>query len=187
MFEAVEDVRAHLPFPLAGIDSDNGGEFINAPLASYCEENRITFTRSRPWRKNDSCFVEQKNFTAVRSYVGYLRYDSEEQLALLADLYQVLRLYLNFFQPQMRLKEKVREGSKVRKRYDQPKTPYERLLASPHVDELAKRKLRQQYARLNPADLARRINTIQSKLFKISSLPEASTAREAEQEARSFE
>lgn len=187
VFEAIDDVRSGLPFPLKGIDSDNGGEFINQPLTSYCEAGGITFTRSRPYRKNDSCFVEQKNFTAVRSYVGYLRYDSGQQLELLGELYQELRLYLNFFQPQMRLKEKTREGSKVRKRYDKPKTPYERLLASPHVDELAKRKLRRQYARLNPADLARRINAIQARLFKISSLPASGQMREADQEARSFE
>jgi len=179
VFEAVDDVRASLPFPLAGVDSDNGGEFINEPLAKYCEAGSITFTRSRPYRKNDSCFVEQKNYTAVRSYVGYLRYDSDEQLALLGELYRVLRPYLNFFQPQMRLVEKVREGSKVRKRYDQPRTPYQRLLESPHLDELAKRKLRRQYAGLNPAELARRINTLQRRLYRISTPQVAGQTKEA--------
>lgn len=168
VFEAIEDMRAQLPFPLLGLDSDNGGEFINDPLSKYCREDQITFTRSRPYRKNDSCFVEQKNFTAVRSYVGYLRYDTEEQLKLLNQLYDVLCPYLNFFQPQMRLVEKVREGAKVRKRYDKPATPYQRLLASPDIDELAKRKLRRMYARLNPADLARRINVLQASLYRIS-------------------
>lgn len=168
VFEAIGDMRAQLPFPLLGLDSDNGGEFINDPLSKYCREDRITFTRSRPYRKNDSCFVEQKNFTAVRSYVGYLRYDTEEQLKLLNQLYDVLCPYLNFFQPQMRLVEKVREGAKVRKRYDKPATPYQRLLQNPDIDELAKRKLRRTYARLNPADLARRINDLQATLYRIS-------------------
>ncbi len=168
VFAAIEDMRAALPFPLSGLDSDNGAEFINDEPARYCEAESITFTRSRAYRKNDSCFVEQKSYTAVRTYVGYLRYDTEGQLKLLNQLYEVLCPYLNFFQPQMRLKEKVREGSKVTKRYDQPRTPYQRLLESPGIDELAKRKLRRRYAKLNPADLARRINAIQRKLYKIS-------------------
>ena len=96
-FEAIDDIRESLPFPLLGVDSDNGGEFINAHLVKYCKENGITFTRSRPWRKNDSCYVEQKNYTAVRRYVGYFRYDTEEQLGLLNQLYEVLCPYLNFF------------------------------------------------------------------------------------------
>jgi hypothetical protein len=185
--EAIDDIREKLPFPLAGIDSDNGSEFINFHLVEYCEKHHITFTRSRPWRKNDSCYVEQKNYTAVRKYVGYFRYDTDEQLLLLSRLYAVLCLYLNFFQPQARLQEKVREGSRVKKRYDQPKTPYRRLLESPEVDELAKRKLRRQYSKLNPAQLMREINSIQKKLFKTVSFATTEKAMEAEQEAVYFE
>jgi len=184
--EAIDDIRESLPFPLLGIDSDNGSEFINFHLVEYCEEHQITFTRSRPWRKNDSCYVEQKNYTAVRKYVGYFRYDTDEQLDLLNKLYAVLCLYLNFFQPQARLIEKVREGSKVKKRYDKPKTPYRRLLESPEVDELTKRKLRRQYAKLNPAQLMREINSIQRKLFKTVGFGTADRAKEAEQEAVYF-
>jgi len=117
-FEALEKIRERLPFPLLGIDSDNGGEFINAHLARYCEEEEITFTRGRPYRKNDSCYVEQKNYSVVRRNVGYFRYDTEEELMLLNELYNILRLYNNFFLPQMKLIEKTREGSKVKKRYD---------------------------------------------------------------------
>lgn len=186
-FEAIEDIREKLPFPLLGIDSDNGSEFINAHLKKYCEEHRITFTRSRPGRKNDSCYVEQKNWSAVRRYVGYFRYESEEQLLLLSRLYEVLCPYLNFFQPQARLKEKVREGSKVKKRYDEPKTPYRRILEDPEVDELTKRKLRRQYRKLNPAQLMREINSIQRKLFKTVGFGLSGQSVEAEQEAVYFE
>ncbi|MBU4179908.1 MAG: ISNCY family transposase [Actinobacteria bacterium] len=122
-FEAIEDMREALPFPLLGLDSDNGSEFINAHLYRYCEKEEITFTRSREYRKNDNCYVEQKNYTAVRTYVGYMRYDTDEELGILNELYSLLRLYLNFFQPQMKLIEKTRIGSKVKKKYDHPKTP----------------------------------------------------------------
>jgi hypothetical protein len=184
--EAIEDIRQDLPFALLGLDSDNGSEFINFHLVKYCEENGITFTRSRPWRKNDSCYVEQKNYTAVRRYVGYFRYEGEEQLEILGQLYAVLCPYLNFFQPQAKLVEKVREGSRVKKRYDKPKTPYRRLLESPEVDELTRRKLRRQYAKLNPAQLMRDINRIQRKLFKTTGLGTIDQPREAEQEAVYF-
>ena len=181
--EAIDDVRQKLPFPLLGLDSDNGSEFINAHLLRYCEEHEITFTRSRPWRKNDSCYVEQKNYTAVRKYVGYFRYDTDEQLLLLSRLYEVLCLYLNFFQPQARLKEKVRQGSRVKKRYDEPKTPYQRLMENQEVDELTKRKLRRQYAKLNPAQLMREINSLQRKLFKTVVSGSIDHDQEAEQES----
>ena len=85
------------PFPIRGIDSDNGSEFINAHLLSYCEEEHITFTRSRPYRKNDNCFIEQKNYSVVRRALGYLRYDTDEELEVINELYKVLRLYTNFF------------------------------------------------------------------------------------------
>ncbi len=168
------------------MDSDNGSEFINDELKRYSEKHKITFTRSRPYRKNDSCYVEQKNYTAVRRYVGYFRYDTQGELELLNRLYGVLCPYLNFFQPQMRLIEKVREGSRVTKRYDEPKTPYRRLLESPDVDELTKKKLKRQYAKLNPAELIRKINAIQRKLFKRSEFLAAKEVKEVAQEARNF-
>jgi hypothetical protein len=139
-----------LPFPLLGIDSDSGGEFINNQLFRYCQQEKITFTRSRSYRKNDGCFVEQKNYSVVRSAVGYLRYDTEEQLLTLQELYRLLRLYTNFFQPTMKLIEKTRTGSKVIKRYDKPLTPYRRVLACPDVSAEDKRALKKLYAKLNP-------------------------------------
>jgi hypothetical protein len=141
VFEALKDIRASLPFPLLGLDCDNGGEFINIELLRYCEAEGITFTRSRPFRKNDNCFVEQKNWPVVRQQVGYLRYETEAELKALRALYKHLRLYVNFFQPQMKLLSKERNGSKVKKTFDLAKTPY--------VNEEAKRTLKKTYLRLN--------------------------------------
>jgi hypothetical protein len=113
--EAIEDIRTVLPFPLLGLDSDNGAEFINMHLYRYCLDNQITFTRSRPYRKNDNCFVEQKNWPVVRQQVGYARYDTPAELEALAGLYRIERLYVNFFQPQMKLRAKSREGAKLKR------------------------------------------------------------------------
>lgn len=167
VFEALTDIEAGLPFRLAGIDSDNGAEFINAHLMNYCAEQKITFTRSRPYRKNDNCFVEQKNWTVVRRSVGYLRYDSDAELAMLGELYGHLRLYVNFFQPQMKLVEKSRTGAKVHKRYDTAQTPYQRLLCS-DVPTKAKKALTQQYLTLNPVQLKRDIAGCQDKLLELA-------------------
>ena len=167
-FEALKDIREHLPFPLLGINSDTGSEFINAHLYRYCKREKITFTRCREGRKNDNCYVEQKNYTAVRQTVGYFRYDTEEELELLNRIYSIWRLYANFFLPQMKLLEKTREGSKVRKRYDQPKTPYARILASKQVSQKVKARLRKQYASLNPAKLRRDMLKLQQRLYKVA-------------------
>jgi hypothetical protein len=148
--EAMVGVAAHLPFPLLGLDCDNGAEFINAHLFAWCAANDVTFTRSRPYRKNDNCFVEQKNWPVVRQQVGYARYDTPRELTLLNDLYGHLGPYVNFFQPQMRLVHKTRDGAKVIKRYDTARTPYRRALASPDVDASAKEALTATYRELNP-------------------------------------
>jgi hypothetical protein len=165
VFDALMDIRQRMPFPLLGIDSDSGGEFINDHLFRYCQQERITFTRSRSGRKNDSCFVEQKNYSVVRRAVGYLRYDTEEELRTLNELYRYLRLYTNFFQPTMKLIEKTRIGSKVTKKYDKALTPYRRVLACPDVSAQDKQKLKMQYSKLNPAHLKREIKKLQQKLF----------------------
>jgi len=168
VFEALKDIRGKLPFDLLGIDSDNGGEFINDHLVRFCREEQITFTRSRSYRKNDNCFIEQKNYTIVRRYVGYARYETDIAQKLLNELYGHLRLYVNFFQPVMKLIQKKRIGSRVRKKYDEPQTPYQRVLASPFVPEKKKEILRQEYAQLNPADLRRKIAKLQDKLFTLA-------------------
>jgi len=166
VFAALKKLRKNLPFPLLGIDSDNGSEFINKYLMDYCKEEKLSFTRSRPYRKNDNCFVEQKNYSVVRRAVGYGRYDTEAQLALLNELYATLRLYTNFFQPTMKLKSKERVGSKVTKRYDEAQTPYQRVLAAPQVSEADKQRLRARYKTLNPAALKRKLMRLQDQLLQ---------------------
>jgi hypothetical protein len=181
VFEALKELRKKLPFQLLGIDSDNGGEFINAHLQAYCRQEQITFTRARPYRKNDSCFVEQKNHSVVRNAVGYDRYDTEEQLRLLNELYQHLRLYTNFFLPSMKLKSKTRVGSRVQKRYDQARTPYRRVLSARQVSKRRKELLRAQYATLNPAALKRQIERLQLQLLKSASCNQSRRARKQKQ------
>jgi len=166
VFEGLQDVRKRLPFKLLGIDSDNGSEFINAHLFTYCKQENITFTRSRPYRKNDNCFVEEKNYTLVRRAAGYLRYDTAQELDILNRLYHYWCLRTNYFLPTMKLVDKHRIGSKVVKKYDSPQTPYQRLLGSMHVPDRVKQQLRQVYEELNPAQLTREIARLQQALLK---------------------
>ncbi|MGH8566392.1 MAG: integrase [Gammaproteobacteria bacterium] len=168
VFEALVDIERSLPFPLLGLDSDNGGEFINVELFRYCAERGITFTRSRPYRKNDNCFVEQKNWPVVRQQVGYLRYDTQAELRALRELYRHLRLYVNFFQPQMKLASKTRRGAKVSKTFDVARTPYQRVLESPHVDAGAKTALTSTYLEINPVELKMRLSRCQDRLLELS-------------------
>jgi hypothetical protein len=165
VFQALQDIRQTIPFSLLGIDSDNGSEFINNELLRYCEQEHITFTRSRPYRKNDNCFIEQKNYSVVRRTVGYYRYDQPQQLILLQELYSILRLYTNFFQPSMKLLQKTRIGSKITRRYDVPLTPFHRLLLHPLIADDIKRSLSNLYATLNPAQLMRSLSRLQHDLF----------------------
>jgi hypothetical protein len=169
VFEALTDIRQRLPFALLGIDSDNGSEFINNHLYRYCTDEKITFTRARSSRKNDNCFIEQKNYSVVRRAVGYMRHDTPEEVAILNELYVFLRLYSNFFQPVMKLLEKTRIGSKVRKKYDKAQTPYKRVLLSPGASKEDKKHLRSQYRHLNPAELKRKIENLQSRLLHFAS------------------
>jgi len=170
VFAGIKIIKERLPFSILGLDSDNGAEFINAHLLRYCAEEHITFTRSRPYRKNDSCFVEQKNWSVIRRTVGYGRYDTDNELNLLNELYGYLRLYVNFFQPVRKLIKKEKIGSKVIKRYDEAKTPYRRVLASPDIENEIKVKLKKEYAMLNPAELKRKITKLQDKLLKLNAL-----------------
>jgi hypothetical protein len=168
VLQSLADITLQLPFPIKGIDCDNGGEFINAELFRYCQHHHITFTRSRPYRKNDSCFVEEKNYSIVRKAVGYFRYDSDNELHLLEQLYSALRLFTNFFLPVMKLTSKIRHGSKVTKIHDRPTTPYHRLLAHPAIPPQTKQRLTRQYRQLNPVDLRRQISQLQEKLFTLA-------------------
>jgi len=166
VFTALKTARARLPFVLLGLDCDNGGEFINDHLQQYCEAEHITFTRSRAYHKNDNCYVEQKNNSVVRRTVGYYRYNTPRQLRLLAMLYQNLRLYTNFFEPVMKLREKVRHGSKLTRRYDEPQTPYRRVLAHPQIPREVKDALTRQYENINLIELRRLLTRLQQALFR---------------------
>jgi hypothetical protein len=179
VFEALKDIRGRLPFPLLGIDSDNGGEFINDQLFRYCQAEKITFTRTRSYRKNDNCFVEQKNYSVVRRAVGYGRHDTPEEQEIINDLYKELRLFTNFFQPSMKLIGKTREGSKVVKKYDNPLTPYRRVLASIDISDSDKAKLKALYRNLNPAALKRRITKLQQRLLRLSAAKQSGRKRSA--------
>lgn len=162
--QAIDQARDLLPFPLLGIDSDNGAEFINDLLLRYCQRQHITFTRCRPYKKNDQAHVEQKNWSIVRQFVGYDRLEGNGLYRLLLALYRRLRLYINFFQPVMKLVSKERVGAKLRKHYDLAKTPYHRVLASDQVSVEHKDKLRALYPDLNPVTLLREIESLQHRI-----------------------
>jgi len=163
----LEKIKKWLVFPLLGIDSDNDSAFLNGLLVGYCEQNDISFTRCRPYKKNDQAHIEQKNWTAVRKLIGYDRYASEEALRLLEEVYKDWRLLVNYFQPVRKLTGKERVEGKVRKLYDQAKTPYQRVLASPAVEEEAKERLREIYLTLNPVKLRRQMEENLRALWKV--------------------
>jgi len=167
VFAALVDVRGGFPFPIRGIDSDNGSEFINGHLLRYCEQEQITFTRSRSGNKNDGCHVEQKNWSVVRRAVGYHRYDTGAELELLNAIYGLLRLQTNFFSPQQRLLEKYRHGAKVTKKYARAKTPYQRVAADKRVPQDVKTDLAEQYEQLNPAQIRRDLLALQDQLLDL--------------------
>ena len=168
---AVHRVGQRLPFPFLGLDSDNGSEFINHHLYTYCQRKGISFTRSRPYKKNDSAHVEQKNWSVVRRLVGYDRYSSKAALDQMDSLYQLVRLYVNFFQPVMKLRHKTRNGAKVHKVYDTARTPYLRLLDRDVVTPLQKEALAKQYQRLNPVRLLHQINQALEHLWSLAEPP----------------
>ncbi len=164
---AIAEMRPNLPFQLLGVDSDNGSEFINDTLFRYCQAEKITFTRSRPYQKNDQAHVEQKNWSVVRHVVGYDRLETPEELALLKAIYTDLRLYVNYFQPVLKLIDKKHVDGKTLKKYDQAATPYRRVLASNQVSLEAKAKLTREYVQLNPVVLRTRFDENVARLWKL--------------------
>ena len=166
---AMDSLRQRLPFPVLGIDSDNDSVFINGTVNRYCGQHHITFTRSRPWKKNDQAWVEQKNGAIVRGTIGYRRYTSPAAAALLESIHTDLHAYVNFFQPVQKLLEKRRDGAKIYKRYDPARTPYQRTMTDTSVTALRKARLQQAYRQLNPAQLRRQID---EKLKQLWQLPE---------------
>ncbi len=186
VIQALDRARILLPMPLLGLDTDNGGEFLNTDLLDYCTRERITFTRGRVAKKNDQCFVEQKNGAIVRQLVGYDRFEGEHAYRQLAELYRAVRLYVNFFQPSMKLRLKERDGGKLRRRYDPAKTPFQRLLAMGARSTDDRVRLTAIAQALNPAQLLRQIAQLQDALWRhaVTQMPESVAANiKAMQEA----
>jgi len=165
VIQALDHARRLLPFPLQGLDTDNGGEFLNHHLLAYCAREAITFTRGRAYRKNDQCDVEQKNGSVVRQLVGYDRFEGERAYRQLCELYRAVRLYVNFFQPSLKLQLKHREGSHVYRRYDAAQTPLQRLLAAGVLDDAARERLGALSEALDPVRLLRQLQTLQDALW----------------------
>lgn len=174
-YASLETIKHRLPFPLAGLHPDSGSEFINQVGIDWCKDNKVDLTRSRPSKKNDNRYVEQRNRVVVRKYIGYERYDCQEAVDVMNQLYDVLRLYINFFQPTYKLVGKEKrvlkadetQAAKPYKRvYDQVRTPYQRVLDRDDVDETVKQKLTKQYETLNPKVLRDTIKSLTTKLHK---------------------
>lgn len=167
-FQALKETRKRAPFEWKGLDSDNDQAFINQILYKYCQREKLEFTRSRPNRKNDNAYIEQKNWTHVRKLLGYLRYDTPGELTIINDLYRnELRLYKNFFQPVMKLQSKERIGGRVKRKYDVPETPYQRLMESEEISQEVKEELKGIYLNLNPAQLKRKIDAKLEELYRV--------------------
>jgi hypothetical protein len=165
--EAIKTIKERLPCNLLGLHPDNGTNLLNYLLYGYTQAEKIEFTRSRPYKKNDNCFVEQKNSTHVRQIIGYLRYDTEEEMEIINDLYHnELRLYKNFFQPVMKIKSKVRDKGKIHRKYEEAKTPYKRMMESDQISKETKDMLKKVYDSLNPAELKRKIDMKLQNLYK---------------------
>jgi hypothetical protein len=169
---AIHRLRQRLPVPLQGLDCDNGSEFINHALFKYCQRERITFTRSRAYKKNDNAHVEQKNGAIVRRLVGHDRYASKPALIQLEKLYELVRLHTNFFQPVQKLLSKSRNGAKVLRLYDKARTPYQRLLASDVLSSERRRQLQGLYNSLNPLQLKHQIDAQLEHLWTLVAPPD---------------
>lgn len=168
-------IRNQCPFPVLGIDSDNDSAFINDTLIKYCEKNNIKFTRSRPYHKNDQAWIEQKNGNVIRRFTGYERFSGVIAVQVLAHLYKALRLYINYFQPSFKLKNKERQGSKIKKTYYPPKTPHNRLINNKVVDKSVKEKLKNQRIKLDPVKLLHQIRDDQTALAALTSSDDNTT------------
>jgi hypothetical protein len=162
--EAMKHAQSLFPWLLRGVDFDNDSAFMNDVVVPWCRQQKLEVTRSRAYKKNDQAFVEQKNGAVVRRLMGYGRFDGVETARVMGRLYAAARLYVNFFQPSFKLKEKRREGAKVIKRYHPPSTPYERTLAHPKATTAVKKRLRDQYRSLDPIALLAEIRATQEEL-----------------------
>jgi Integrase core domain len=173
VLQALDSARRLLPFALLGLDTDNGSEFLNQELVAYCERERITFTRGRAYKKNDQCYVEQKNGSIVRALVGYDRFEGEQAYRQLSELYRAVRLYVNGFQPSMKLRTKHRTGSKVTRAYHDARTPLQRLVATTALPNDLRERLLALFAALDPVRLLQQLHTLQEALWRHAVVPSA--------------
>ena len=164
---ALENTNKRYPCNWKEIHPDNGGNILNYHIWTWTQKEGIAYSRSRPYKKNDNCFIEQKNSTHVRKIVGYLRYDTKAELDIINDLYRnELRLFKNFFQPTIKLVQKLRIKGKIHRKYDRAKTPYQRIIESALTSKEKKQKLKIIYDSLNPAELKRKIDQKLILLYK---------------------
>jgi hypothetical protein len=168
LVETLERVRLGLPFALRALDVDNGSEFVNESLINYCLTHGIELTRSRPWRKNDQAWIEQKNGAVVRKLLGYRRFQGIAAAPAITRLYGASRLFVNFFQPSFKLAEKHRQGAQVSKRYHPPQTPCDRLLQAESIPDASKIKLREVASALDPLKLLEEIRAMQAHLVALA-------------------
>lgn len=174
---ALEDISKVMPFPLLGVDSDNGSEFINHHLLTWCEQRQITFTRSRPGNSNDGAHVEQKNWAVVRTVVGYHRYDTQAELLLLNKIWLLQSKITNFFLPQQKLLAKVRDGAKVTKTYDRATTPHRRAEQHQAVSAQDKTIMNDELVELNPAAIQRQVQTLTAELLALTTSKAAAAGK----------
>ena len=166
VYAEFKKIRTQFPFTLYGIDCDSGAEFINGLMYRYCIDEGITFTRGRPYKKNDGCHVEQKNWSIVRQTIGYGRFETERECTLLNMIYDSLRLLTNFFMPSQKLIAKERDGGRIIRTLEKPMTPYRRVIESKHIDDKTKAALSKVFRTLNPAALRREIVRLVGELYK---------------------
>lgn len=172
VIEAIRDIESKIPFPILGFDSDNGSEFLNWHLIKYFKQRRnpVQYTRSRAYKKNDNAHIEEKNWTHIRQYLGYDRFDNQEIVSKLNNFYvNTFYYFVNFFMPSVKLINKQRIGSKIVKKHDSPKTPYQRILESEHVSHRSKQKLTAIFKTLNPYRLEEDIRSKIKGIFKLVS------------------
>lgn len=161
VLNAIKDIESHLPFQIQGFDCDNGSEFLNWHLFRFFTERKkaVKFTRSRAYHKNDNAHIENKNWTHVRQYLGFQRFENPELVDMLNNLFtSIWNDYFNFFNPSVKLIEKRRVGSKTKKIHDNPKTPFQRIMESPYVDEDTKQMLDTKFKSFNPIKISKQLN-----------------------------
>jgi len=171
--ESMKRIKSRLPFPLLGIDPDSGSEFINWNLKGWCDAEHVTMTRTRPYMKNDHARIEQKNYTNVREFVGFVRIDNPEAIKIMNELYEALEDYINFFLPSVKCVEKIRIGSRYIRKYDRAQTAYQRVLAHPNIDQQIKQQFRAKYATLNPRVLKQKSDRLLRTLYAKKSVAQS--------------